>query len=165
MLKSGFNACSGLNCLAKPFGFGQYAKHTVFVNDLYMIKAILYACVLLAGAHCAAAENAEALGVKNVSFKENWDSRRVLKNPGKGWYHHILDNGVDNYKIFDEAVFESFPFGAGRLRGGRREAAVASSPRGGASAPCRGLPGEIRLAGSKGPKQILQNGYSGVSTL
>ena len=109
MLKSGFNACSGLNCLAKPFGFGQYAKHTVFVNDLYMIKAILYACVLLAGAHCAAAENAEALGVKNVSFKENWDSRRVLKNPGKGWYHHILDNGVDNYKIFDEAVFESFP--------------------------------------------------------
>lgn len=33
----------------------------------------------------------------------------MLKNPDKGWYHHLLDNGVNSYAIRDEAAFRSFP--------------------------------------------------------
>ncbi len=47
--------------------------------------------------------------LKTVDFKPTWDTIRVLKNPYKGWYHHLLDNGMDGYKIKDEAVFRSFP--------------------------------------------------------
>lgn len=46
---------------------------------------------------------------QSVDLKLNWDTIRVLKNPYKGWYHHLLDNGVDGYKINDEAIFRSFP--------------------------------------------------------
>ncbi len=46
---------------------------------------------------------------QTVDFKPNWDTIRVLKNPYKGWYHHLLDNGLDNYKIHDEQTFLKFP--------------------------------------------------------
>jgi hypothetical protein len=44
-----------------------------------------------------------------VDLTPLWDTERVLKNPGKGFYHHLLDNGVERYAIRDEAVFRSFP--------------------------------------------------------
>jgi hypothetical protein len=44
-----------------------------------------------------------------VDLRPLWDTQRVLKNPGKGWYHHLLDNGVERYAIRDEAAFRSFP--------------------------------------------------------
>jgi hypothetical protein len=44
-----------------------------------------------------------------VSFVQNWDTVRVLKNPHKGWYHHLLDNGVHKYAIEDDSIFASFP--------------------------------------------------------
>jgi hypothetical protein len=47
--------------------------------------------------------------VRTINFKPNWDKLRVLKNPHKGWYHHLLDNGVSTYKINDEQLFRSFP--------------------------------------------------------
>lgn len=46
---------------------------------------------------------------RTIDFKLQWDTIRVLKNPYKGWYHHLLDNGVQSYAIKDEVVFRSFP--------------------------------------------------------
>jgi hypothetical protein len=50
-----------------------------------------------------------AAETRTIDLRPLWDTERVLKNPGKGWYHHLLDNGVDRYAIRDEAVFRSFP--------------------------------------------------------
>ena len=47
--------------------------------------------------------------VQKIDFTLQWDTLRVLKNPYKGWYHHLLDNGVDAYKIKDEAIFRTSP--------------------------------------------------------
>ncbi|MGV8138046.1 MAG: DUF4832 domain-containing protein [Mangrovibacterium sp.] len=47
--------------------------------------------------------------VKTIDFTLNWDTIRVLKNPHKGWYHHLLDNGIDRYQVKDEESFRSFP--------------------------------------------------------
>ena len=47
--------------------------------------------------------------LQTVDFKVQWDTTRVLKNPHKGWYHHLLDNGVDKYKIQNEQAFLKFP--------------------------------------------------------
>lgn len=38
-----------------------------------------------------------------------WDTIRPLANPDKGWYHHLLDNGVDKYLIQDEKDLNDFP--------------------------------------------------------
>ena len=55
------------------------------------------------------AQNNQAKTLQTIDFKQNWDSIRVLRNPHKGWYHHLLDNGVDTYNIKDEKTFLSFP--------------------------------------------------------
>jgi|SRR5665647_124518 len=47
--------------------------------------------------------------MQTVDFKVLWDTTRVLKNPHKGWYHHLLDNSVERYKIKDEKLFLAFP--------------------------------------------------------
>lgn len=47
--------------------------------------------------------------LQKIDFKASWDIIRVLENPNKGWYHHLLDNGVDGYKIKNDSVFASFP--------------------------------------------------------
>lgn len=44
-----------------------------------------------------------------ISFTDKWDTIRVLKNPHKGWYYHLLDNGVENYAIKNDAIFTYFP--------------------------------------------------------
>ena len=44
-----------------------------------------------------------------ISFNSQWDTLRVLKNPYKGWYHHLLDNGVERYQIKNDSLFTSFP--------------------------------------------------------
>ncbi len=46
---------------------------------------------------------------KEVSYKENWDTSTVLENPHKGWYHHLLDNGIERYAISNDSIFASFP--------------------------------------------------------
>jgi hypothetical protein len=38
-----------------------------------------------------------------------WDSIRPLVNPDKGWYHHMLDNGISKYLIQDEKDLTGFP--------------------------------------------------------
>ena len=44
-----------------------------------------------------------------ISFTEKWDTIRVLTNPHKGWYHHLLDNGINKYAIENDSSFWSFP--------------------------------------------------------
>ncbi|MFA6484498.1 MAG: beta-galactosidase, partial [Bacteroidales bacterium] len=46
---------------------------------------------------------------QKIDFTSQWDTARVLKNPYKGWYHHLLDNGVSKYAIKNDSVFASFP--------------------------------------------------------
>ena len=46
---------------------------------------------------------------KSIDFKADWDTKRVLKNPHKGWYHHLIDNGVDKYPIKNDSLFAAFP--------------------------------------------------------
>ncbi len=48
-------------------------------------------------------------GMVTVDLSEKWDTTRVLENPDKGWYHHMLDNGIEKYLIQDEEQFHSFP--------------------------------------------------------
>ena len=38
-----------------------------------------------------------------------WDTIRPLINPDKGWYHHMLDNGINKYLIQDEKDLTGFP--------------------------------------------------------
>jgi hypothetical protein len=38
-----------------------------------------------------------------------WDTVRSLANPDKGWYHHMLDNGIGKYLLKDESELKAFP--------------------------------------------------------
>ena len=44
-----------------------------------------------------------------VNLEDRWDTLRPLANPDKGWYHHMLDNGVGRYLIQDESELINFP--------------------------------------------------------
>ncbi len=44
-----------------------------------------------------------------VNLEDKWDIKRPLANPDKGWYHHMLDNGVHKYLIQDEKELTDFP--------------------------------------------------------
>ena len=54
-----------------------------------------------------------SLGVKRnnqvVHLEDRWDTIRPLANPDKGWYHHMLDNGIGKYLIQDESELYQFP--------------------------------------------------------
>jgi hypothetical protein len=67
----------------------------------------------------ASAAPAPRVREETVDLRPLWDTERVLRNPGKGFYHHLLDNGVERYAIRDEAAFRSFPGRRSRTRGGR----------------------------------------------
>ncbi len=40
---------------------------------------------------------------QEIFLEERWDTLRPLANPDKGWYHHMLDNGVHKYLVGDES--------------------------------------------------------------
>ncbi len=46
---------------------------------------------------------------QKTELTSNWDTIRPLANPEKGWYHHMLDNGIRKYLIHDEELFRTFP--------------------------------------------------------
>lgn len=46
---------------------------------------------------------------KEILFKDNWDSVTFQKNPDKGWYQHLLDNGIEKYPIKNDSIFRTFP--------------------------------------------------------
>lgn len=47
--------------------------------------------------------------VRSVEFSADWDTVRVLENPGKGWYQHLLDNGIEKYPVRSDSLFDTFP--------------------------------------------------------
>lgn len=49
------------------------------------------------------------LSIQKFDFSTQWDTIRVLKNPYKGWYHHLLDNGISNFPIRNDSLFAIFP--------------------------------------------------------
>lgn len=44
-----------------------------------------------------------------TDLTSQWDTIRPLANPDKGWYHHLLDNGVHKYLVQDLKDLKSFP--------------------------------------------------------
>ena len=70
------------------------ANKTVF----YFIAPLLFSCLL-----------SHNLVAQKIDLSSKWDTIRPLANPDKGWYHHLLDNGIHKYKISDEAVLKRFP--------------------------------------------------------
>lgn len=44
-----------------------------------------------------------------VDYRSMWDSVRVLENPHKGWYQHLLDNQIIKYQVKDMNLFDAFP--------------------------------------------------------
>jgi len=46
---------------------------------------------------------------QKTDLTAKWDSVRPLANPDKGWYHHMLDNGIGKYGLKDESELKSFP--------------------------------------------------------
>lgn len=46
---------------------------------------------------------------QKTDLVNKWDTLRPLDNPDKGWYHHMLDNGVNQYLIQDEKDLTTFP--------------------------------------------------------
>ena len=46
---------------------------------------------------------------QKTDLRNKWDTIRPLINPDKGWYHHMLDNGINKYLIQDEKDLTGFP--------------------------------------------------------
>jgi len=88
-----------LKLSTRSISFQRYTSNRMFLKILNFLLLFgwLYACM------------PEKPILKTADFKPKWDTSRVLKNPNKGWYHHLLDNGVDNYKIKNDSVFATFP--------------------------------------------------------
>lgn len=49
------------------------------------------------------------LVAQKADLVNQWDTIRPLINPDKGWYHHMLDNGIHKYLIQDEKDLTGFP--------------------------------------------------------
>lgn len=54
---------------------------------------------------CGACKN---IAAQKTDLENKWDTIRPLINPDKGWYHHMLDNGVNKYLIQDEKDLTNF---------------------------------------------------------
>lgn len=64
----------------------------------YLIVVILFSC--------STTSNTVA---QKTDLVNKWDTIRPLANPDKGWYHHMLDNGIHKYLIQDEKDLTGFP--------------------------------------------------------
>lgn len=49
------------------------------------------------------------LSAQKTDLTGKWDTTRALANPDKGWYHHMLDNGINKYLVQDENDLFRFP--------------------------------------------------------
>lgn len=74
-------------------------------NKLLNHFLMLIVFVIVLGACSVKNESQPAL----IDLADNRDSLRVLENPHKGWYHHLLDNGIAKYSINDEKLVDKFP--------------------------------------------------------
>lgn len=73
-----------------------------------IIIVILFILTVKAFSGCSSVNKSNDGTIQEISFTEKWDTVRVLDNPHKGWYHHMLDNGIGKYLIQDEELFHSF---------------------------------------------------------
>lgn len=69
---------------------------SVFMNVLLLI-VLLYSC------------GRKADNIRSIDLTAQWDTIRPLENPDKGWYHHLLDNGIGKYGIRNEEKLAAFP--------------------------------------------------------
>jgi len=57
----------------------------------------LLALVMFSGSMCSNFAN------KKTDLTTSWDTIRPLANPDKGWYHHLLDNGIHKYALQNDS--------------------------------------------------------------
>ncbi len=55
--------------------------------------------------------NSDGMHIRNkkLDLTPYYDTLRVLRNPHKGWCHHLIDNGTGKYGIRDDSLFFAFP--------------------------------------------------------
>ena len=70
------------------------------------IRKLLCLCSFILLLACS--QNQDSM-LSNSDLTGLWDTIRPLENPDKGWYHHMLDNGIGKYLIQEEEILESFP--------------------------------------------------------
>lgn len=46
---------------------------------------------------------------QKTDLTTKWDTVRPIANPDKGWYHHLLDNGIHKYAIKNDSDLFVFP--------------------------------------------------------
>jgi hypothetical protein len=46
---------------------------------------------------------------QKIDLTSQWDTIRPLTNPDKGWYHHMLDNGIGKYGLKDGSEIKALP--------------------------------------------------------
>ena len=68
----------------------------------------IFAFILLAGL-LFSCFGCSYFGPQKTDLTMKWDTIRPLANPDKGWYHHMLDNGINKYLIQDEKDLTGFP--------------------------------------------------------
>ncbi len=73
------------------------------------MKTALFVRAHVALLVCIASGFYTPLSSRDVDMKAHWDSRVVLENPHKGWYHHYPDNHIKKYVIRDDAHLLEFP--------------------------------------------------------
>jgi hypothetical protein len=70
----------------------------VHIFAFYLLAGFLFTCV-----------TCDKLAAQKTDLVNKWDTIRPLANPDKGWYHHLLDNGVHKYLIQEEKDLTNFP--------------------------------------------------------
>ncbi len=73
------------------------------------MKQTIYLSCIAAAIILASCKSLTNNNAKTVNLEERWDTLRALENPDKGWYHFMLDNGIDKYLIQDESELHQFP--------------------------------------------------------
>jgi hypothetical protein len=74
-------------------------------KNINIIMHLLFFALLVNS--CMQKDNSK--GGVTIDLTPHWDTIRVLENPHKGWYHHLLDNGISKYPITDDSLFSAFP--------------------------------------------------------
>jgi len=73
-------------------------NYFIMKNLLFMLTiSLMFSC------------SSKKFEAKHTSLESKWDTIRPIANPDKGWYHHMLDNGIHRYLIQDEKDLTDFP--------------------------------------------------------
>lgn len=75
-------------------------------SKLKSIHPVVFRLLAILFIFCSTSNN---LFAQKTDLTTKWDTIRPLANPDKGWYHHLLDNGIHKYLIQDEKDLTGFP--------------------------------------------------------